>query len=279
MKKLFILFTAFVLAVPVFAQTEAQIKSKLEEKLSQNIQPTAENVIATFETFKKDSFEKNYYDFDELFGLMENTRKIYMKFRENRTTHPEQVKETAIYLSQTITIAKGDMHIRLPQYIDMEEPGPQLQAFGKALQEDARLAVKIRSSQTALKKPAPDAGLTAQAKAQVAKLLETEKACAKQIKENAIYPSDEHDVKTASLIFEKFMPVMTGYNQLREDNLIAARAAGKQIVKEKFVTKDGKSFDIMGFMEIYLEALPDDLYDTVSEFEHNLFGDVVIAQE
>ena len=254
--------------------------------MPQKGQPITDNntaVVKAFEQFKESAFDKNYYDYSLLFQLMDDTREAYMKLHEVRNVYPAMVKETAEYLSQPVAIAKGRGHIRLPQYIKMEsvmlrgkEP-ERFEAFGQALEDDAKIQVaKNRPANGMMIRQAAGIVLTTVTTEGLEKALQVMKdvkAVSKQIKEKAIYPVDADDNQAAGFIFESFMPVMDGYNQLRGIDATAAKAVGNYIAGEKFVTKDGQQFDIIGFIQMHISQFPV-MYDQLDDFKDHLREDV-----
>ncbi len=106
----------------------------------------------------------------------------------------------------------------------------------RALQAQADAAITQAVLEDAALKPVLDAVQTAK----------------ENIQQNLEFPKDGQDAARAGMIFESLMPVLDSYNNLLGAQADLAKTAGAFIAQQQFVTKDGQTFKVEGFIQQFL---------------------------
>ena len=287
MKKAVSLFVVSLFAAVVAnAQASGQVDStRIERNVRAQVQSAApgqaekvEAVIRAFELFKTNVASKKYYEWNIIFQQMDDTREAYMKLHGGE---PAVVKAIAEHISQPISINNGAQTITIPAYVRMESvtlwqtEQQKFDEFGAALEADLKLEVTAAKMESKIARA--DLGEhfsksdISNAEAALPVIREVE-AAAKQIKANMYYPTGLDDKQAIGNIFQSFARTISEYDALRNSNMQAAGMAATYISQKVFTTKDGKTFNVIGFISQFEAA-----YMTTpagyDEFKDNLRND------
>ncbi len=269
MKKAVSLFVVSLFAAVVAnAQAAGQVDTtKIERNVRAQVQAAApsqaenvEAVIRAFELFKANVASHKYYEWSVIFQQMDDTREAYMKLHGGE---PAVVKAIAEHISQPISINNGAQKITIPAYVRMESvtlwPTEQqkFDEFGAALEADLKLEVATKKIETKLQNLSETGHFTKQDISRVDLVLPVIKevdAAAKQIKANMYYPTGLEDKQAIGNIFQSFSRTIEEYNALRAKDMKAAGMAATYISQKVFTTKDGKTFNVVGFISQFEAA-------------------------
>ena len=285
MKKVVLLFVVSLFTA-VIANAQAVDKKTIERKVMAKIVKSDDNtaVVDAFERFKEQVASRTYYEWNVIFQLMDDTREAYMKLHGG---HPATVKATAEYLSQPISINNGAQKINLPDYIRMESvtlyetEQVKFNEFGTALEADLKLVVPSeRVAQESSQRV--DSGIHFSEKdlanAEAAfPVIKTTDNVAKQIRANMYFPTGLNDKKAISDIFQSFGNLVNEYNDLHNNNIEVARLAATYISQKVFTTKDGKTFNVVGFISQFEAAFEMGTPGGFDDFKDNVRNDAAAS--
>lgn len=291
MKKILVLLTAVLVAVPLFAQDAKQIKKKLKH-IGYSIEYTNEGVMAAFEKFKTEVAQKNYYDYGFNFQSMDQVRVEYMKLHKLGSISLRAL--TATLINSPVSIANGQGEITISQYINMESinlissEAEKFETFRAALEEDLRLAKTIAEQRGESMMVRPQMNISAEGMEGALRIMNNVKRASQSITEKP-YPQNGGDTKAISDITQIIVDnMMDDYNNLRKVDMEAAHAVGAYIANERFTTKDGHTFQVVNFIQMFAGNVPSflgqgehssqpSMYDLLDDFKDHLREDAALA--
>ena len=105
-------------------------------------------------------------------------------------------------------------------------------------------------------------------------VMKTVQTLAQDIRTERDYPTSDQDASAAGLIFQSFEPVINAYNALREKDPQSAQTVGAYMAQFKFITRDGKMFEIESFLQEYIATVQDQRFkNQLEEFKDHLHQD------
>lgn len=291
MKKAVSLFAVSLFAaVIVNAQAAGQVdKKEIEQKVRAQVSAVnpstdkekVEKVIRAFELFKTNVVSHKYYEWNIIFQQMDDTREAYMELHGG---DPAVVKAVAEYLSKPISIDNGAHSIKLPLYVKMEcvtlweTEQVKFNEFGAALEADLKLVVPSkRVAEESLERVDLGSHFSERDLSNVdaaLPVIKTTDDVARQIRANMYFPTGLNDKKAISDILQSFGNLVDEYNDLHNSNIGAARLAATYISQKVFTTKDGKTFNVIGFISQFEAVFAPGGYD---DFKDNVRNDAAAS--
>ena len=97
---------------------------------------------------------------------------------------------------------------------------------------------------------------------------------AKESIQNMEFPKEAQDKVHAGAIFQAFLPMMEHYNALRNTQPELAKTAGAFIAQQRFVTKDGQTVQVEGFIQQFLSTVSSEkMMSELMDFKDHLRED------